>query len=124
MMINVIKKLWTELNKIRCLEISYTTPFEDDKPIIEDVGEDTDVENVRLMVDYHSQILRLQANEQRSKEKLAKWLLNKYQKQGLLPTKKQLVYDVESSWNTLKNSNLVDGFNNFKSGVDEVLNKV
>lgn len=118
-MFKMIKKFWRELNKVRCLEISYYT---DDEPIVPDCRkEKANCEAVKLMIDLNAQRLKLRDNEIKSKKILSNYIKGVFERQGLLITDKQLNFEVEKSWQNLKNSLLVNGFNEFQPAIKEVL---
>ena len=122
---NCFKKMWKFLNAVRTLEISYTV--DEDEPIIQNIEIPTKemAQNVKMQIDLNKAIWKYRdLNKQKSIEQLKGYLKSKMEKDGLLPTTKDLL-DIEREaivrWEIYKDTNLVDDMYNFKPGVEEVL---
>jgi len=127
-MFNILSNMAKDFNKfmhaVRTLEISYEV--EDDrynKPIVKEINKDEEkAKNVALSIDFYSATNKLKEKNFAKNIKIIENKLKKeYEKQGLLPTQRQIEYEALQHWNFLLETGQIDELNCFNEAYNKVL---
>ncbi|MCQ2957265.1 MAG: hypothetical protein MJ180_00010 [Candidatus Gastranaerophilales bacterium] len=112
----MIKKFLNWLNKPRCLEVSYILNCEEPTK--------DEIENVVLTHDFNARLREIRTkNFDETKEIIKSYTQNKYQKDGLLITNRQLEEETNEMIIKLLQSGAIDNMNRLNTETIQTLEK-